>query len=72
METKKIVPRSGRRKSYTAKLMRLGVGEEANFRLIGSAYTNFYTAKWRLERSNTAHFEMSKSDERTLRVIRIS
>ena len=72
METKKIVPRSGRRKSYTAKLMRIAVGEEATYRLIGSAYTNFYTAKWRLERSNTAHFSMSKSDERTLRVIRIS
>lgn len=73
METKKIRPRRiGRHASYTAKLLGIGVGEESNFRLMGGAYPNYYTAKWRLEKSKTATFRMERVDKWTLKVIRTS
>ena len=68
METRK----RKKRPSYTARLMQIGVGESVNFRLIGAAYTNFYTAKRRLEVSKRATFKMAKATEQLLCVTRLS
>lgn len=60
------------RVSYIAQLQALAVGEEAHFRIVGSAYTNFYNAKWRLEKADKGKYEMRKVDDRTLRVRRLN
>lgn len=75
METKaiKITPLRKCKTSYTTQLMELKVGEPTYFRLTGSSYTNFYNAKWMLEkRKKVASFEMRKVNETTLRVTRLS
>lgn len=71
-ETQKItrVTRKSR-PSYTSQLLALEVGQPAHFRLVGSAYTSFYYAKWYLEKRNQGHFKMSKVDDTTLSVTRI-
>ena len=58
------------RPSYLAQLRALAIGEEAHFRIVGSAYTNFYNAKWRMERSTDARYKLRKVDDKTLQVIR--
>lgn len=58
--------------SYTAQLLSLEVGKDAHFRIIGSAYTNFYNAKWRLEKNGKARFNMTKVDDKTLKITRIN
>lgn len=60
------------RPSYIAQLQALAIGEEAHFRIIGAAYSNFYNAKWRLEKGNKGRYEMRKVDDRTLSVTRLS
>ena len=75
METKpiKITPLRRSRMSYTSQLMDIKVGESAYFRIVGSSYTNFYNAKWMLEkRKKVASFEMRKVDNTTLRVTRLT
>lgn len=74
METKaiKITPLRKCKTSYTTQLMKLKVGEPTYFRLVGTSYTNFYNAKWMLEkRKKVASFEMRKVNKTTLRVTRI-
>lgn len=58
------------RPSYLAQLKSLAVGEEAHFRIVGSAYTNFYNAKWRIEKTTDARYKMRKVDDKTLYVTR--
>lgn len=70
-ENVKRIRRSSR-PSYLAQLKSLAVGEEAHFRIVGTAYTNFYNAKWRIEETTDARYEMRKVDKTTLRVKRIS
>lgn len=75
METKaiKITPLRKCKMSYTTQLMEIKIGESAYFRLAGSSYTNFYNAKWMLEkRKKVASFEMRKVNDTTLRVTRLS
>lgn len=75
METKpiKITPLRRSRMSYTSQLMDIKVGESAYFRIVGSSYTNFYNAKWMLEkRKKIASFEMRKVDNTTLKVTRLT
>lgn len=72
MERIKITPvKRKSRPSYVAQLLDLEVGQPAHFRLIGTAYTNFYNAKWQIEKKKTAHYEMRKIDSTTLRVTRL-
>lgn len=70
-ENVKRIRRSSR-PTYLAHLKSLAVGEEAHFRIVGTAYTNFYNAKWRIEKTTDARYEMRKVDKTTLRVKRIS
>lgn len=75
METKpiKITPLRKCKTSYTTQLMELEVGVPTYFKLIGTSYTNFYNAKWMLEkRKKVASFEMRKVDNTTLRVTRLT
>jgi hypothetical protein len=53
--------------------MELEVGVPTYFKLIGTSYTNFYNAKWMLEkRKKVASFEMRKVDNTTLKVTRLT
>lgn len=72
METKITRVKRVNKPSYTEQLMSLRVGEEARFRIIGSAYTSFYSAKWRIEKAKKATFKMYKADDKTLSVTRIN
>lgn len=74
METKpiKITPLRKCKTSYTTQLMELEVGVPTYFKLIGTSYTNFYNAKWMLEKKkNVAHFSMTKVNDTTLQVTRL-
>lgn len=72
MESVKIQPIMRKsRPSYINQLLAMEVGKTAHFRLIGSAYTNFYNAKWRIEKTGEAHYKMSKVNDTTLSVTRI-
>ena len=75
METKpiKITPLRKCKTSYTTQRMELEVGVPTYFKLIGTSYTNFYNAKWMLEkRKKVASFEMRKAANTTLRVTRLT
>lgn len=64
------VKRRGR-PSYVAQLLELEVGKPTYFRLIGTAYTGFYNAKWQIERKKQSHYELRKVNETTLKVTRL-